>query len=60
MRVERSLKGRDQELKLVQSHAGEIQELCGAILHISEPYMRHRWCLLLWEAQYTINRDNLN
>jgi hypothetical protein len=22
--------------------------------------MRHRWCLLLGEAQYTINRDNLN
>src|SRR2546426_6860231 len=21
--------------------------------------MRHRWCLLLWEAQYTINRDKL-
>src|SRR5438445_13723431 len=21
--------------------------------------MRHRWCLLLGEAQYTINRDNL-
>jgi hypothetical protein len=37
MRVERGLKGRDQELKLVQSQAGEIEELCGAILHISEP-----------------------
>ena len=21
--------------------------------------MSHGWCLLAWEAQYTINRDNL-
>jgi hypothetical protein len=60
MRLERGLKGRDEELKLVEGQAGKIEELCGAILHVSEPYMRHWWCLLLWEAQYTINRDNLN
>jgi len=37
MRLERGLKGRDQELKLVQSQAGEIEELCEVILHVSEP-----------------------
>jgi hypothetical protein len=37
MRLERRLKGRDQELKLVKSQAGEIKEFCWAILHVSEP-----------------------
>ena len=60
MRLERGLKGRDQLLKLVEGQAGEIQELRGAGLHIGEPYTGHAWCLLSWEAQYTINRDKLN
>jgi hypothetical protein len=59
MRVERRLKRRDQLLKLVESQAGEIQELRGAGLQIGEPYTGHGWCLLSWEAQYTINRDEL-
>jgi len=37
MGLERALKGRDQQLKLVEGQAGEIEELCGAILHVSEP-----------------------
>src|SRR5438105_8646585 len=40
--------------KLVKGQAREIQELRGAGLHISEPYTGHTWCLLSWEAQYTI------
>jgi len=35
--LERGLEGRDQLLKLVEGHAGEIQELCGAGLQVSEP-----------------------
>src|SRR5215468_5471304 len=34
MRLERGLKGLDELLKLCQGQAGEIQELCGARLHI--------------------------
>src|SRR5438128_562426 len=60
MRLERGLKGRDQLLKLVERETGQIQELRGAVLHVRELYMRHTWCLLVSEAQYTINRDNLN
>src|SRR4030095_9575850 len=60
MRLERALKGRDEELKLVECQAGEIQKLRGARLQIDKPYTGHEWCLLPWEAQYTINRDNLN
>jgi hypothetical protein len=37
MRLESRLKGRDEELKLVEGQAGEIEELCGAILHVGEP-----------------------
>jgi hypothetical protein len=37
MRLERCFEGRDQELKLVKGQAGDIQELCGAILHVGEP-----------------------
>ena len=59
-RVERGCEGRDQELPRVQGQAGAIQALCGALRHVGESSMRHRWCLRLWEAQYTINRDNLN
>src|SRR2546426_183717 len=54
MRVERGLEGWNQLLKLVKGQAREIQELRGAGLHISEPYTGHTWCLLSWEAQYTI------
>src|SRR6266446_1686645 len=60
MRLEGRLKGWDQLLKLVEGQAGEIQELRRARLHIGKLYTGHAWCLLLWEAQYTINRDNLN
>src|SRR2546426_10418925 len=60
MHLKCRLKGRDQLLKLVEGQAGEIQELCGAGLQIGKPYTGHTWCLLSWEAQYTINRDNLN
>src|SRR5205807_860231 len=54
MRLERHLKGRDEELKLVERQAGEIEELRGARLHIGEPHTGHLWCLLSWEAEYTI------
>jgi hypothetical protein len=37
MCLERGLKGWDELLKLVESQAREIQELCGAGLQISEP-----------------------
>jgi len=37
MRVKRRLKGWDELLKLVESQAREIQELCEAGLQISEP-----------------------
>ena len=37
MRLESCLERRDQDLKLLQSEAGEIQELRGAEPHISEP-----------------------
>jgi hypothetical protein len=37
-RVERSLEGRDQRLKFLKGQTGQIQELCGAELHIGEPY----------------------
>src|SRR2546422_8125026 len=46
--------GWNQLLKLCKGQAREIQELRGAGLHISEPYTSHTWCLLSWEAQYTI------
>ena len=46
MRVERRLERRDELLKLVQTQAGEIEELGWAVLHVREPSMRHRWCLL--------------
>jgi hypothetical protein len=36
MRVERGLKGRDEELKLVEREPGQIQELRGASLHVGE------------------------
>jgi hypothetical protein len=60
MRLERGLKGQDEELKLVEGQTGQIQELCGAGLHVGEPYTGHMWCLLSWEAQHTINRDKLS
>jgi hypothetical protein len=37
MRLERGLEGWDEELKLVQGQAGEIQERRGAGLQVSEP-----------------------
>src|SRR5499433_601558 len=54
MLLERRLKGRDEELKLVERQAGEIEELCRARLHIGELDTGHTWGLLSWEAQYTI------
>src|SRR5712691_4392243 len=59
MRLECGLEGRDQLLKLVEGQAGEIQELRRARLQIGKPDTGHGWCLLSWEAQYIINRDNL-
>ena len=44
--LKRGLKRRDQLLKLVQGQAGEIEELCGAGLQVSEPYTGHGMCLL--------------
>jgi hypothetical protein len=41
MRLKRRLKRRNQLLGLVQGHPGQIQELCGAGLHISAPYTSH-------------------
>src|SRR5437899_6662419 len=54
MRLERRLERGDQLLKLVERQARQIQELRGAGLHIGEPDTGHTWCLLSWEAQYTI------
>jgi hypothetical protein len=34
--LERGLEGQDELLKLVERQAGEIQELCGTILHVGE------------------------
>jgi hypothetical protein len=53
-RLVRGLKRRDQLLKLVEGQTGEIQELGGACLHLGESYTGHLWCLLSWEAEYTI------
>jgi hypothetical protein len=41
VRLERGLEGSDQLLKLVERQAGDIQELCGAGLHIGAPYTGH-------------------
>jgi hypothetical protein len=54
MRLVRGFKRRNQLLKLVEAQTGEIQELGGARLHIGESYTGHLWCLLSWEAEYTI------
>jgi hypothetical protein len=56
MGLECRLKGRDEELKLVERQAGQIQELRGTGLHIDASYTGHTWCLLSVEAQHTINR----
>jgi len=37
MGVERRLEGRNEELKLVERQAGQIQELRGARLYIGKP-----------------------
>jgi hypothetical protein len=58
-RLKRRLTGRDQRRQLVEGQAGAIPERRGARREIGQPYMGHRGCLLAWEAQYTINRDNL-
>ena len=60
MRLESRLEGRDELPKLVERQTRQIQELCGAGLHVGELYTGHPWCLLSWEAQYIINRDNLS
>jgi hypothetical protein len=54
MRLERRLEGGDQGLKLLEGQARGIQELRRTRLHIVEPNTGHTWCLLSWEAQYTI------
>jgi hypothetical protein len=59
MRLERRLEGRDQDLKLLESEAGHIQERRGARLHIDTPQTGHKGSLLLLEVQYTTNRDKL-
>ena len=41
MGLECRLKGRDEELKLVERQAGEIQEFRGAGLQVAEPYTGH-------------------
>src|SRR5690242_19771074 len=46
MLLERRLEGRDQDLKLLQGQAGEVQELRRAELHVSEPNTGHGSCLL--------------
>src|SRR6266849_655534 len=45
--LERGLEGRDQLLKLVEGHTGEIQELHRAGLQLGEPYTSHGSYLLL-------------
>jgi hypothetical protein len=55
----RRLAGRDQDLKLLESSAGQIQELRGARRHIDTPPTGHKGYLLLLEVQYTTNRDKL-
>ena len=44
--LERGLEGRDQELKLLERQAGEIQQLRRAGLQVNVPYTSHRTCLL--------------
>src|SRR3954447_20129645 len=46
MLLERRLEGRDQDLKLLQGQAGEVQKLRRAGLHVSEPDTGHGSCLL--------------
>src|SRR2546428_7221418 len=51
---------RDQRLKLGERQAGARQELRGAGLQSGTSDTSHAGCLLSWEAQEIINRDNLN
>jgi len=44
--LERGLEGRDQELKLLERQAGEIQQLRRAGLQVNVPYTSQRTCLL--------------
>jgi hypothetical protein len=60
VRVERGLEGWDQRLKFLKGQTREIQELCGAGLHIGELYTGHTWGLLSWKAQYTMIGINSN
>jgi hypothetical protein len=39
--LERGIEGRDQRLKFLKGQTREIEELCGARLHIDEPYTGH-------------------
>src|SRR5712691_572498 len=57
--LKRRRQGRDQRLECVERHAGQSQELRGAIRHVRALSMSHEQCLLAWEAPYTLNRDNL-
>src|SRR4030095_9640229 len=58
VRPERGLEGWHQRLKFLQGQTREIEKLGGAGLYIGEPYTGHGWCLLSWEAQYTIIEIN--
>src|SRR5215471_11261475 len=58
-RLASSLAGWDESLQRVEGHAGHIQELPGAGLHVGAPYTGHLWCFLSVEVPYAINRDIL-
>jgi hypothetical protein len=46
MGLKRRLERGDQPLKLVACYTRQIQELCGASLHVAELYTGHPWGLL--------------
>jgi hypothetical protein len=50
--VERGLKGRHQLLELLQGHAGQIQERCGAGLYLGAPSTSHGMCLLSLDCSF--------
>jgi hypothetical protein len=57
MHLERSLKRRDQPLKLSHRETGQIEHFDGVSLELGEPQIAHSCDLLAWEAQDIINRD---
>ena len=58
-RWERRLKGRAPGLNLLAGQARASQAHRGAGLPVRAPDTGQTWCLLSWEAPYTINRDKL-